>query len=84
MIRSHLGRRLALAVAILCPLSNGVAIAGDTQDVYYQAYFLEHEKGDFAAKQDRSPWNVSLRNDDAQVPTENHCISARFRFFKHL
>ncbi len=49
MIRDHLGRRLVIAVALLCPLSNSLAIAGDAQDLYYQAYFLEQEKGDFAA-----------------------------------
>ncbi|MCH8912277.1 MAG: hypothetical protein IIA33_01790, partial [Planctomycetes bacterium] len=49
MIRAHLGRRLVIAVALLCPLSSSLAIAGDAHDVYYQAYFLEQEKGDFAA-----------------------------------
>ncbi len=49
MIRAHLGRRLVFAVALLCPLSSSVAVAGDARDAYYQAYFLEHEKGDFAA-----------------------------------
>ena len=49
MIPAHLGRRLVRAIALLCPLSGSLAIAGDAQDVYYQAYFLEHEKGDFAA-----------------------------------
>ena len=49
MIRAHLGRRLVIAVALLCPLSSSLAIAGDADDVYYQAYFLEQEKGDFAA-----------------------------------
>ncbi len=49
MIRANLGRRLVIAVAFLCPLSNSLAIAGDAQDLYYQAYFLEQEKGDFAA-----------------------------------
>ncbi len=48
MIRAHLGRRFVLAVALLCPLSSSLAFAGDAQEIYYQAYFLEHEKGDFA------------------------------------
>ncbi len=49
MIRAHFGGRLVMAVAFLCPLSSSLAIAGDAQDVYYRAYFLEQEKGDFAA-----------------------------------
>ena len=49
MIRAHLGRRLVIAVALLCPLSSSLAFAGDAQDIYYQAYFLEVERGDFAA-----------------------------------
>ena len=49
MVQSHLGRRIVLAVAFLCPLSSSLASAGDVQDAYYRAYFLEQEKGDFAA-----------------------------------
>ncbi|MCH8053942.1 MAG: hypothetical protein IH895_07775, partial [Planctomycetes bacterium] len=48
MIGIHFGRRVVIAVALLCPLSSSLAVAGDAQDIYYQAYFLEHEKGDFA------------------------------------
>ena len=49
MILAYLGRWLMIAVAFLCLFSSSLAIAGDAHDVYYQAYFLEHDRGDFAA-----------------------------------
>ena len=70
MIRAHLGRRLVIAVALLCPLSSSLAIAGDAQDVYYQAYFLEHEKGDYAAAAKLYSQVAALRDVDAELKSQ--------------
>ncbi|MCH8852245.1 MAG: hypothetical protein IID41_06280, partial [Planctomycetes bacterium] len=70
MIQAHLGRRLMLAVAVLCPLSSSLASAGDVQDAYYRAYFLEQEKGDFAAAAKLYSRVVAAKDVDAGIKAQ--------------
>ena len=70
MIRTHLCRRLVVALAILCPISSSLAVAGDAQNVYYQAYFLEQEKGDFAAAAKLYSQVAAARDVDAELRSQ--------------
>ena len=70
MVRAHLCRRLVIAVAVLCPLSSSLAVAGEGQEIYYQAYFLEHEKGDFAAAAKLYSQVAAAKDVDADLKSQ--------------
>ena len=70
MIRYFLGRRLMIAVAFLCLFSSGLAIAGDAHDIYYQAYFLEYDRGDFAAAAKLYSQVAASRDVDAELKSQ--------------
>ena len=49
MTSKLLRKRVLLTVVLAVPLTDRAAVAETPQESYYQAYYLQHEKGDFAA-----------------------------------